>query len=448
MGARTRTTLSSPDEVPPRVRRDTRLLVISGFFMSASQSLSSIAVPVALIHAGSGIRGVGSAMALMSLLAVMQTVLVGAYADRGFLRVFLIAFPLTSVLGIVPFLSTPGSALILTLGTVFGGFGGGSGANSGGTGPYQPAEYGWIARNYPAQRRNRLISSFSARSIAGVVLASAIALEAEPLARLSGFGGSDADQARFLMVLVGALALVPTIGGLLVHEPPRLPKPTADIGASPPTLRQRVVGLLWPAKSRVLLSQLSFTNGLNGIATGTYGAFLTTWLIVHFHASPSVLGLVNLIISVTAIFGDLTCPYLARRFGLVRAVIYTRSIQSLLIIPIAFSPSLVCAEVLLVFRQLAQRLNQPLRDSYVLSQADPDEAARMSALSSVTGQGVQSISSQVAGQAIAALGFTGPFVAAALCQFASGLLFYRFFARRPPPEETQVPVTAAKPTSA
>jgi MFS family permease len=422
-----------------------RVLLIAGFFMSASQSLSSIAVPITLLQAGAGAAGVGTVMALMNLAGMIELLVVGAYADRGLLRFFLIAFPFTSLIGVVPFFLSS-SVLLLGAGTVIGGFGGGSGTTSGGTGPYQPAEYGWIAHNYPATARNRLVSSFSARDVAGVILASAVTLVSAPLAHLAGFGRSESGQARLLMLLVAVFAAVPTVLGCFVRAPNRRAgrRTKAERSGRP---HHRLARFLWPRNSGRLLLQLTITNSLNGIAVGTYASFLTTWLILEFNASPGRLGLLNLIISVTAIIGDLACPAIASRVGLVRSVLVTRSIQALMIIPIALSPSLAVAQVLLVIRQFAQRLNTPLRDSYTLARADPNERARMSAMSNVGADGMQSVSNQVMGQVIARLGFVGPFIFASLCQFASGLLFFGFFAKRPPPEETGHDTEAVSPAS-
>jgi MFS family permease len=422
------------EPLEPRTIRDTRLLLVGRFFMSTSQSLSGVAMPVALIHAGTSAAGVGTVLALGTIIGLIEIVLVGAYADRGYFRVFLVVLPLTSVLGIAPFMASCGPPL-LGIGTIFAGYGGGSGANSGGTGPYQPAEYGWLAHRYGHGIRNQLVSRFSATSVAGVVLASLIALVAAPLSSLCGFGSSQGGQARLLMLLVGLFAIIPTMVGGMVLEPQRVPPAWRADGRAKPRLRQRVIDTFWPRESRALLAQLSITGALNGIAVGSFGAFLSVWLILRFHTAAGTLGLINLIISVTAVFGDLTCPWIASKLGLVKAVIVTRSVQSLIIIPIALAQSFAVVAMLLVIRQLAQRLNQPLRDSYTLARSDEREKSRMSAMSNVTNQGMQAVSSQGAGLVVERIGFTVPFVVAALAQFASGALFFYYFSRQPPPEE-------------
>jgi MFS family permease len=431
-------TVSGPGGAPLELRtiRDTRLLLVGRFFMSTSQSLSSVAMPVAMIQAGASTGLVGTMLALSTIVGLIETVLVGAYADRGYFCVFLVVLPLTSVLGIAPFMASCGP-LLLGLGTIFAGYGGGTGANSGGTGPYQPAEYGWLAHRYGHGSRNRLVSRFSATSVAGVVLASLIALLAPDLSGPCGFGSSQAGQARFLMLLVGLLAVIPTVVGGMVLEPERIPPAWAFEGRAKPGLRQRVVDTFWPHESRALLARLSITGGLNGIAIGSFGAFLSVWLILHFHTTAGTLGLINLIISATAVFGDLTCPWVARKLGLVKAVIVTRSVQSLIIIPIALAPSFTVAAVLLVVRQFAQRLNQPLRDSYTLARSNEREKSRMSAMSDLTNQGMQAVSSQGAGFVVEQIGFTVPFVVAALMQFASGALYFFYFNHQPPPEERE-----------
>jgi hypothetical protein len=54
-------------ELDSRVRREAWILIIAGLFMSASQSLSSVALPIVLLEHGSGAGGVGTVLALMNL---------------------------------------------------------------------------------------------------------------------------------------------------------------------------------------------------------------------------------------------------------------------------------------------------------------------------------------------------------------------------------------------
>lgn len=238
-----------------RVRREAWILIIAGLFMSAAQSLSSVALPIVLLEHGSGAGGVGTVLALMNLAGMAELLVVGAYADRGWIRFFLIFFPFTSLIGVIPFLTPRTSLLWLGIGTVVGGFGGGAGATSGGTGPYQPAEYGWIAYRYPPSMRNTMVSRFSARDVGGVFLAGLLALVSKPISISVGFGSSPADQGKTLMAMVALTACVPTVLGCFIREPEHreaVPQPAQHGWA------QRL-------------------------------SLLTTWLVLRFHASAGEL---------------------------------------------------------------------------------------------------------------------------------------------------------------
>lgn len=425
------------------VKRDTRLLLTARFFMSAAQALSSVALPLALVHAGLGTSGIGAVLSVMVLVGLIEMILVGGYADRGYLRVFLVLFPLTSVLCAAPFVLRAG-AVWLSVAAVIGGYGGGQGATSGGTGPYQPAEYAWIGRNYSNADRNRLVGIFSATSVAGVVLGSAFAIEARALAGLLHFGVGAADQARVLILFVGILAVVPTTIGFFVKEPVHLHPVT--VGCRDVIWQiQRWRALLIPKESRSVLFRLSVVGGLNGVAVGCFGQFVTVWLILHFDASASTIGTINLLIAVAAVAGDLCCARFARWFGLIRSVIITRVVQSLLVIVVALSPNLHFAEVFLLIRQVAQRLNLPLRDSYSIARAPQHEMARVSALTSISNQSTMAASSEVSGVLISRIGYVVPFCVSGVIQLISAIVFYAYFARQPPPEEarTEIDVSGA-----
>jgi MFS family permease len=429
----------------PTVRRDTALLLTARLFMSASQAVSSVALPLSLIHAGMGPRGIGAVLAAMLLVGAVQMVLVGGYADRGFLRVFLVGFPSTSVLCAVPFLLGAGG-LWLAIAAVAGGYGGGVGASSGGTGPYQPAEYAWIGRNYPDRERNGLVGRFSAVAVAGVVLGSLFTLQAPLVARVLHQGSGRGAEARGLMFVVALLAVVPTVIGLAVREPTHVKAP--DRGGLPRVSRLTSWrALVMPVDSGPALVRLTVVGGLNGVAIGCYGQFVTVWLILHFGASASAIGLLNLVIAASCVLADLSCARIARALGLVRSVLITRVVQALLIIVIALSPSLLFAEVFLLLRQLAQRLNLPLRDSYSIALAAPTEKARLSALTSLSNQATMAASSEASGVVIERIGYVLPFCASALFQLASAIAFYLYFAKVPPPEERDAVEGAVPPVA-
>lgn len=400
---------------------------------SAWQGLAGVAVPMALLSEGMSAGEVGAVFAGVTLLGVVETFLVSAYSDRGRLRASFTLLPFVTAASTVPFL-LGGKLGWLSLATIAGGFGGGSGATVAAVGAYQPSEYGWLGGNFPAEIRNRLIGSFSALSVFGVALGAVVTLGAPEWAQATGFGGSEVDQARFMMLVVGLLALAAACLGMAFRDvPQRLPAISTPAVAG---VRARLRAL-WPRQSRKELVQLSIVNGVNGVAVGCYGPFVTVWLIAQFHAGAQLIGLMNLVGAVTAIAGDASCPAIARRFGMVRSIIVTRSVQSLLIVPIAFAPTLAWAEVLVILRQLVQRLNMPLRESYAVASAGAEERSRFTALASLTAQGAQAASTDLSGRLIGAVGFQIPFVGAAGLQLGSALLFLRYFTRRPPPEEVR-----------
>jgi MFS family permease len=414
-----------------------QLLLLGRLFMSASQSLSSVAVPLALISTGMTSVGIGGILAAMIVLGMVEMVIIGAYADRGHLRLLVTLLPSTSVICAIPFL-LGANAWWLGVATVIGGYGGGSGATSGGTGPYQPAEYGWVAHSFSHAMRTRLISVFSATSVAGVLIGGILTLAARPLSDLIGFGPSTSAQAKTLMLFVAILAVVPTVVGLLVTEPVHI-RPAAPAPGEPRAGSfSRLWRLIWPSRSQTFFWRQSIVGGLNGAAIGCYGSFVTVWLIVEFQATTAAIGILNIAIAAGAVVGDSLCPALARRYGLVRAITVTRYVQALLIIPITFAPTLFWAEALLFVRQMVQRLNLPLRDSYAISQASDGEKGRVTALTSLTTQGAMAASTEVAGVLIARIGYAIPFVGSALVQLASAITFSYYFRHQPPPEEITV----------
>lgn len=115
---------------------------------------------------GPGAGGVGAVLALMNLAGMAELLVVGAYADRGWIRFFLIFFPFTSLIGVIR--SSHRGRPCCGWGSArwWAASAAGRARHRAGRGPYQSAEYGWIAYCYPPSMRNTMVSRFSARDVA------------------------------------------------------------------------------------------------------------------------------------------------------------------------------------------------------------------------------------------------------------------------------------------
>ena|GEM_PF-330342 len=199
--------------------------------------------------------------------------------------------------------------------------------------------------------------------------------------------------------------------------------------------RRRHLELRLPVKSRWLVYRLLVTNMLNGMAIGMFGPFITYWFFRKFGAGAGEVGTLYAVINAATMVSSLSASGLARRWGLVRTVSIVRSLQALLLVPMVLAPTFALAGGIYFVRMFVQRIGLPLRQSYAIALAHPDERSSVAAVSNVPSQLAQAASPLLTGYLFDEVSLSLPFELAAALQFANALSFWGFFHNHPPEEE-------------
>jgi len=198
-----------------------------------------------------------------------------------------------------------------------------------------------------------------------------------------------------------------------------------------------------PRKSRALLIRLAFTNSLNGAAVGMIGPFVVYWFFRRFGVGPSTMGYLFAMTNAASMVSNLSAARFAKKWGTVGATVIFRAIQALLLIPLALSPTFTVAAAIYFIRMLAQRVALPLRQSYTMAVADPEERARVAALSTLPSQVTSSSTPVLAGYLFEHAFLALPFELGSVLQLANTTAFYYFFHDLHPAEE-MIPAIAEK----
>lgn len=400
--------------------RDLRIIVTARAVMSASRALAAVAAPVYLAEQGYSAIALGVLFLVVALASAVLSAGVGLAADRTGRRPFMIAVPLLAALAAVAF-SLSRDVWLLFPAAALGSFGRGAGAGSGTVGPYQPAEAALTLEVVAPRRRNDAFGRLAFASALGALVGGLLALTAPP-ATLRGSVALSAYRPLFL--IVGGLACAAALLGLWLHEPPR--RPTAEGRRRRPR---------FPRRSRPLLVKLWAANAVNGLAIGMFGPFITYWFYRRYGVGAGEIGVLFAIINAVTAGVTLAAAPIARRAGLVRTVASVRSLQALLLIPMVLAPAFALAGAVYLVRMAVARIGLPLRQSYVVAMAHPEERASVMALSQVPSQAAMAASPLLSGWLFDSVSLELPFEIAGALQFLNALLFWLFFRRLPPREE-------------
>jgi len=406
--------------------------------MSAARALAGIVVPIYLAVLGYSAVTLGLLFTVVALTSAALSATVGLLSDRLGRKFFIVVIPWLAALAALVFAFSRTEALLIIC-AALGSFGRGAGAGAGIIGPYQPAEQALLAEMAPAHRRNSLFGRVAFASSLGALIAGPLTalpllvphLGLPPLSTRAGY------QLLFFvmagMALLAGLLALPITDRRAVR---RAPTASAANGAQPgtaaggPRFRIQLSRESW-----LLLLKLWATNSVNGLAVGFFGPFITYWFYRRYGVDAAAVGLLFSVINLAALVANLGAARIAARMGLVRAIVFSRALQAILIIPMVLAPTFWLAGGFYLLRMLAQRVGLPLRQSYVMGVSSPEERGTIGALANLPMQATSAASPTLAGYLFDHVALALPFEIGAILQGVNTALFFLFFRNAPPPEE-------------
>jgi len=472
--------------------RDGALLLLARVLMSGQRALVGVVVPIYLARRGFSATALGALFAVVALSAAVMSGLIGFAADRAGRKPFVVGVPLLSAGAGLAFAFTDRSAALFVaaaLGTFGRGSGAGT-AQVGPYQPAEQALLAGLVPDRLRNALFGLIASASAAGgllgtllaitplsaattgahrvdaatyrpafLAAATLALLASACALPVREIGGGAGALAEQHADEE---DALTVGLAPAGRERHEAKKADSVGADgAGADhdladgdrgdhrsesmatrasrrrPPAGSRRLSAgsrrlpgssRRLSAGSRRLILQLWATNGVNGVAVGLFGPFITYWLYRRFGAGPATVGALytagNLITIAT---NQLAAP-LAARHGTVRTVVAVRAAQAALLPVLAVMPTLAAAGAIYTLRLIVQRIGMSLRQSFVMSAAPAPERARVAALSQLPVQGISALSPTLSGYLFEEVSLAFPFELAGVLQLINAALFHHFFA--------------------
>jgi MFS family permease len=166
---------------------------------------------------------------------------------------------------------------------------------------------------------------------------------------------------------------------------------------------------------------------------------LAYWFFVVYGASLSDIGplfaISNLIGSLTLIFG----AKLADRIGNVNATVITHLPAPLLLMLMPFAPDFHTAAIIQMLRQAVSRMDNPIKQSYMMAVVPREERARARGFTTVFQRFSGSFSPSVAAYMMSAVSTSLPFYLGGAIQFTHDILYYFTFRDLKPPEELSEP---------
>jgi MFS family permease len=383
--------------VPQRVK----WLIYLSVFVMAGYGYFLIAVSAYLPEIGMSSGQVGTLLGVNGLVFVITAVPMGMLSDRRGRKVILqIGFLATFPMLLVYAYTTEFAYLLLA--AVIAGIAEGAFMTSWNT---------LIADMTNTENRNEAFSLSFIVGNAGFGMGFALPLFFPAISDLTGLDSKAVHSYAFiLMAALVAASLV------FVHD---LLKGYRE------ELRPRKILLL--PESRGPLFKFSAINSLIGLGAGFIIPLIPTWLFLKFDLSDTysgpLLAISNIMIGLAAIVS----ARLAMRYGIVRAIVLTQSLSTVLMLSLAYVPGAALASIVYLGRAALMNMASPLSDSFLMGLVSKEERGLASAINSIVWRIPNSATTIVGGILLASGMFDVPFILATGFYVVSISLFYRTF---------------------
>jgi MFS family permease len=348
---------------------------------------------------------------VMALSLVLASFPLGILADKYGRRRMLILGNIAASLSIIGFALTTNLVLILLVAAVEGT----------GEAAFAVSGSALLADKAGNQKRTLAFSLIAflgwvAGAIGGFAISSVVALQT--------LGLSIAESHVILYVIVGVLGLSVTPLILKIRETPRYTEQN-------PFVRRGIL----PRKSGRILMRFSVYSVMIAVGAGLFVPLMANWFFHAYGVTDAISGPVlgfSSIITAVAVF---LSPRLARKFGLIRAIVLSQGLSTFFMAVVPISPSFGIAASVYTVRVFLMNLSNPLSQSLIMGLVSPEERGMASGISASLWRLPNALSSIVGAIWIGAGMLALPFYVATVLYVSAITAFWFLFKNARLPEE-------------
>jgi MFS family permease len=242
---------------------------------------------------------------------------------------------------------------------------------------------------------------------------------------LKSFGLSDSSAHVALYIVVALMGAVVTPLIFRIPDSPRAEK-------------AKSVREFFPTKSRAVIVKWSVANVMVAFGAGLFVPLMTKWFSLRYGVpdtlSGPIIGISGFLIAAVS----LVAPYLARKFGLVRAAILSEGTSMVFMFFVPLCPTFLLAGVIYTVRSFLMNVANPMNSSLIMGLVSPDERGAAAGISSAVWRLPNSVSTTIGADMMNSGLLALPFYLATALYVASLVFYWMFFGKTRLPEETRV----------
>jgi MFS family permease len=190
-------------------------------------------------------------------------------------------------------------------------------------------------------------------------------------------------------------------------------------------------------RSKQIVAKLSTLFAVDSFAGGfVIQSVMSLWFFTRFGADLAALSYIFSAANVITALSYIAAAKIADRIGLVNTMVFTHLPSNILLILVAFAPSLQLAVILYLIRMTMSQMDVPTRQSYIVAIVSEDERTAASGLTNVSRNIAQTISPSLFGYIFqSSLSLAAPFVLGGVIKIIYDLALYLNFRNIKPNDE-------------
>ena len=189
-------------------------------------------------------------------------------------------------------------------------------------------------------------------------------------------------------------------------------------------------------KSKKIVTKLSGLFAIDSFAGGfAIQSIVSFWFFTKFDIDLSILSYIFSIGSVLTAFSYIIAAKIADKIGLINTMVFTHIPSNILLILLAFAPTLEMAIVFYMIRMALSQMDVPTRQSYIVGVVEENERTVSAGITNMSRNIAQAISPSITGYIIGVLSLSAPFVIGGLLKIIYDITLYINFRKIKPSEE-------------
>ena len=282
----------------------------------------------------------------------------------------------------------------------------------------------WLAEKTDSSKRNIAFSLYGfAQSMAFGI--GSLAIPVVVVFELMGF--SNKTSHSVLYILVAAISLVSTVMLLRVQESKKSGKAKVD--------KTDTEAKKASTESRRILAKYVVTGAIIAFGAGMVVPLMTAWLRLQYGVpdviSGPILGIVSIIIGLATLAG----PPLAKRLGLVKAIVITQAASTIFMFATPLPSNYAIACSVYTVRAFLMNMASPLSQSLIMGLVKEDERGLASGVNTALWRLPNALSTFIGAYLMSVQLLAAPFFLASVFYVVSIGLFWFFFRKIKMPEE-------------